>query len=218
MYMLQKQETFPIQSISFLDKDYPQEFREIGEDKPSCIYLLGNQQLLYAEKKVAIIGMRKCDQPGKEIAYKLGMEYAQKGYVVISGLALGCDTAAHLGCLDAEGHTIAIVASGLDRTHPKENKWLQDRISQNNGLLLSEQPVGVKANPTRLIARNRFQAALADFVIVVQSPLESGTMHTVRFAQKYGKAIYAVRYEEWNERNEGNKYLLEQEHARPIIL
>ena len=141
---------------------------------------------------------------------------AKNGEVVISGMALGCDTAAHQGCLSVNGKTIAIVASGLDITHPKENKPLQDRILQNEGLLLSEQVIGLKANPTRLIARNRLQAALCQKLIVAECPIHSGTMHTVRFAQKYEKKIYAGQFTHYNQGNSRNEYLLKNKIALPI--
>ena len=106
---------------------------------------------------------------------------------MVSGLALGCDAAAHRGCLDVKGGTIAIVGNGLDITHPRENKVLEDSILRNDGLMLSEQTIGVKANPTRLVARNRLQAALSEAVILAQCPAQSGSLHTMRFARKYGR-------------------------------
>ncbi len=77
------------------------------------------------------------------------------GYVIVSGLALGCDTAAHKGCLQADGRTIAVVASGLNITHPKCNKILQEEIVNNGGVIITEYPFGIKANPTRLVERCR---------------------------------------------------------------
>ena len=93
---------------------------------------------------------------------------------------MGCDTAAHRGCLDADGQTIAVVASGLDITHPKVNKSLQDEIIAKGGAILSEHPFGVKANPTKLVARCRMQVVLTQSVIVAQCPIISGTMYAVR--------------------------------------
>ena len=215
MRLLDRQRGMGIRTIPFHDIAFPVGLRRIGDDCPPLIHLLGNVELLDREA-VAIIGARQADKWGCEAAYTLGAEYAGKGDVIISGLALGCDAAAHRGCLDAWGNTIAIVATGLDRTHPKEHKPLQDLILAREGLLLSEQPIGVKANPTRLIARNRLQAALAQKVMVAQCPLASGTMHTVRFAQKYGKSIYAVSSRRYEEKNSGNKYLLEEGIAMPL--
>lgn len=89
-------------------------------------------------------------------------------------------------------------------------------ILANGGLLLSEQVIGVKANPTRLVARNRLQAALSQKVIVAQCPVESGTMHTVRFAQKYKKEIYASTYKKYDTNSSGNKLLIEENIAIPL--
>jgi DNA processing protein len=104
--------------------------------------------------------------------------------------------------------TIAIVATGLDLVHPKENIPLQEEILRKGGLILSEQPLGVKANPTRLVARNRLQAALSDEVVVAECPVHSGTMHTVRHAQKYRKTIKAAMFPYNKEENSGNSYII----------
>lgn len=104
--------------------------------------------------------------------------------------------------------TIAVVASGLNIVHPKANEFLQQEIIDKGGLIISEQPFGVKANPARLYARNRLQAALAQKVIVVQCAVESGTMNTVYFAHKYGCKVYAVAYGQYDEHNAGNEYIL----------
>ena len=154
-----------------------------------------------------------------------GVDFAKQGHPIVSGLALGCDTAAHRGCLDAGGQTIAIVASGLNRTHPKENKSLQEEIIRQGGLILSEHPFGVKANSTRLVARCRMQVVLSRQVIVAQCPIVSGTMYAVHFAREYDgdiygweNDVYAVAYDSYDEKSSGNRYLLEQGLAIPIKL
>lgn len=211
-----RQEDLEIRTYSIQDECYPSSLIEIGNDAPPLIHLLGNVSLLKRDKAVAIIGARAADKQGVAAAYSLGKRYAGDGAVVVSGLALGCDAAAHQGCLDAGGETIAIVASGLDITHPRENKPLQDRILANNGLLLSEQLIGTKANPTRLVARNRLQAALSHSVILAQCPEQSGSMHTMRFARKYKKTSFAVEYSSYSEINGGNRLLIESGMASPI--
>lgn len=213
--LLKRQEELGILTLPFHHPDFPESLRQIGHECPPLIHLLGNKSLLTRDS-VAIIGARKADRRGCAVAYKWGAEYAQRGKVVVSGLAAGCDAAAHRGCLDSRGGTIAIVATGLDITHPRENKNLQERILGNGGLLLSEQIIGVKANPTRLVARNRLQAALSEEIIVAQCPEHSGTMHTVRFAKKYGKKIYAVRYGRYGEESSGNQFLIDEGIAMPI--
>ena len=196
-------------TINKEDELFPEAFKAIGEDCPERIYAMGNLDLLKREHMVAIIGSRKATRTGNNKAYDLGVSYAKKGYVVVSGLALGCDASAHRGCMDADGGTIAIVATGLNLVHPRENIPLQEEILRKGGLILSEQPLGVKANPTRLVARNRLQAALSEEIVVAECPEHSGTMHTVRFAQKYGKKVKAARLPYDKEENSGNKYIID---------
>ena len=196
-------------TINKEDEFFPEAFKAIGEDCPERIYAMGNLDLLKREHMVAIIGSRKATRTGNSKSYDLGISYAKKGYVVVSGLALGCDASAHRGCMAADGGTIAIVATGLNLVHPRENIPLQEEILRKGGLILSEQPLGVKANPTRLVSRNRLQAALSEEVIVAECPKHSGTMHTVRFAQKYGKKVKAARLPYDKEENSGNKYIID---------
>ena len=196
-------------TINKEDEFFPEAFKAIGEDCLERIYAMGNLDLLKREHMVAIIGSRKATRTGNSKAYDLGISYAKKGYVVVSGLALGCDASAHRGCMAADGGTIAIVATGLNLVHPRENIPLQEEILRKGGLILSEHPLGVKANPTRLVSRNRLQAALSEEVIVAECPKHSGTMHTVRFAQKYGKKVKAARLPYDKEENSGNKYIID---------
>ena len=196
-------------TINKEDELFPEAFKAIGEDCPERIYAMGNLDLLKRERMVAIIGSRKATRTGNNKAYDLGVSYSKKGYVVVSGLALGCDASAHRGCMAADGGTIAIVATGLNLVHPRENIPLQEEILQKGGLILSEQPLGVKANPTRLVARNRLQAALSEEIVVAECPEHSGTMHTVRFAQKYSKKVKAARLPYDKEENSGNKYIID---------
>ena len=133
--------------ITYSDSLFPDELRKIP-DCPEVLYALGNTDLLTTGRKAAVIGARKADEAGIDAAYRLGYMYAEQGYTVVSGLAFGCDAAAHRGCIDAGGKTIAIVATGLDRVFPKEHKTLQESILSTGGLVISEQPPGVKASPS----------------------------------------------------------------------
>ena len=210
-------------TIPYYSEAYPHHFRHLREDAPPLIHVLGNKDLPNREDNVAIIGARAADKDGLDMAYGLAKQMGEQGHIVISGLALGCDTAAHRGCLDVGGQTIAVVASGLDITHPKVNKSLQDEIIAKGGTILSEHPFGVKANPTRLVARCRMQVVLTQSVIVAQCPIISGTMYAVRFAQEYHGVsfgwennVYSVQYDTQNELNSGNKFLLDYKLALPI--
>ena len=120
-------------------------------------------------------------------------------------------------CLQYAGiNPSQIMTSGLDIVHPKENAPLQQRILEKGGLILSEHPFGVKANPTRLIARNRLQAALSSTVILAECPQKSGSMHTMRFARKYHKRCLAVSYPEYSCVNAGNELLINSNRKRPV--
>ena len=214
--ILDKQEALGIVSFSCQDDNFPDRLLKIGNDGPAVIHCLGNVDLLKETKAVAIIGARAADREGNAKAYQLGKEYAENGNVIVSGLALGCDSSAHRGCLDAGGETIAIVGNGLDLVHPKENVSFQKEIVEKGGLILSEQVIGVKANPTRLVARNRLQAALSEAVILAQCPLQSGSMHTMRFARQYGKQSLAATFPRRTDANAGNYELIDNNLASPI--
>lgn len=214
--ILDRQERLGIIALSCQDSGFPKRLLAIGDDCPAVIYYKGNVQLLEVGKAVAVIGARSADREGNAKAYQLAADYTRRGYVIVSGLALGCDASAHRGCLDAQGETIAIVGNGLDITHPHENKSLEDAILRNGGLLLSEQPIGVKANPTRLVARNRLQAALSEAVILAQCPAQSGSLHTMRFARKYGKHSLAATFPRRTDANAGNYLLIDQGLAKGI--
>ncbi len=224
-YILERQAKAGVVTIPYYADEYPRHFCGLGNDAPPLIHVLGNRELLNREDNVTIIGSRAADRDGLAAASRMAEQIGGAGHVVISGLAEGCDTAAHRGCLDAGGQTVAIVASGMDIVYSKSNKALQDEILANGGIILSEHPFGVKANPTRLVARCRMQVVLTQSVIVAQCPVVSGTMYAVHFAQEYNEysydgwesSIYAVSFAEWNERNSGNEYLLDSGRAVPII-
>lgn len=202
-------------SIQILDKatnGFPEKLYQLKDLCPDRIFVRGNQTLLNSnEEYVAIIGSRDITPEEYDSAYQLGAKFSTS--VVISGLARGVDAAAHNGCVNQGGRTIAVVATGLDRVYPKENAILQAKILLNDGLILSEQPRGVKANPTRLIARTRLQVALADKVIVVCCEIHSGTMHAANFARRHGIPIFAI-----DNLREGNRFLIENQIAAPMIL
>lgn len=200
---------------------YPEEFFNCFNydmtkgNAPFELYALGDLRLLRRapgfQQRVAIIGSRKPDEHGLDVAYRLGKYHSSE--IVVSGLALGIDTAAHRGCLDGGGRTVAVVGTGFDRVHPKENADLQSDIIARGGLIVSEQPPGTKANPRTLIARTRIQMAMADKVIVVECERESGTMHAVEFGRLFRRPIFALDCD-WS----GNRYLIDNKIAKPFKL
>ena len=169
--------------------DYPKSFEDLGDNAPTVLYALGNVELLNQGRKIAVIGSRRVSEEGYETAYQYAKLQVLQGNVIVSGLALGCDTAAHRGALDAGGLTIAVVGSGLDCCHPIENEGLLNDIINNDGLILTEYELGQPAKPFRLTARCRLQAALADEIYVAECRVKSGTMRTIKWAQHLGRPI-----------------------------
>lgn len=214
--ILSAQRNAGVGTISCFDVDYPKSLLEI-DDFPPLIHYLGDSSLFSKLNQVAVVGARNADRQGCEAAWKLGYEFG-KDHIVVSGLAAGCDTAAHRGCLEAGGRTVAVVATGLDTVFPQENEDLQKDILRSGGAVLSEQLFGAEAKPKYLVARNRLQAALANTVIVAQCPERSGTLHTVKFAQRYHKDVKAWRFTVRNEANAGNFALIGSGVASSIVL
>jgi DNA processing protein len=138
--------------------------------------------------------------------------FGEEEFWVISGLALGCDAAAHRGCLEAGGKTSAILAHGLDETHPRKHMSLAQEILDSGGALWSEYPPGTPPRNHQYVQRNRLQTGLSRGVIVVEAGPDSGTMHTARFALEQGKTLscLASRDENGKRLKSGNDVLLEQ--------
>ena len=216
--IFEKQETLGVKTLSIQDENYPGRLKAIGKEAPVLIHCLGNVELLKEDKAVAIIGAREAGKEGLDIAYHLGKKYAEAGFIIISGLATGCDKAAHEGCLGVGGKTIAIVGSGLDIVHPVENELLQRRVLEAGGLVLSEQLLKQKATPRTLVARNRLQAALSQSVILAECPIKSGSRYTMNFTRRYNKVCYAIKFPERTEANAGNFYLIDNNLAEPLTI
>lgn len=176
----------------FLDDDpeYPAPLREIPW-APFGIYSLGS----FGEPTsslMAIVGTRKATPIGKDIARKFSGELARAGCVVVSGLALGIDTAAHEGCLAAGGRTIAVLANGLDYFYPRSNENLAKKIIEKNGALISEYPLGSPTLPYRFLERNRIVSGLSRGILIVEAPKQSGALVTARFATEQNREVFVI--------------------------
>jgi len=163
-----------------------------------------------ASPKIAIVGTRRSDPEAEDFIESLAAELALAGATIISGGALGIDAAAHRGALMARGATVAILASGLGRPYPRQNKPLFDEIARSGGALLSAY--AAKAPPTkfRFHARNRLIAGVSDAVIVAQAPRRSGALSTAESARRLGKPLYIVPSAPWDPLAEGSLRLLER--------
>ncbi|MDO5009450.1 MAG: DNA-processing protein DprA [Intestinibacter bartlettii] len=204
-----------IKVTNIFNDDFPQKLKDI-KDRAILIFYRGDLNCLYEKKSIAVIGTRTPTKKGEEIGESLGYYYAKEGFVVVSGLANGCDTAAHKGCLKAGGKTVATLPCGLDKCYPNANNDLANEIVKKGGCLISEYKIGTNPSKEKFIQRDRLQAALSLGVAVVECAIECGTMHTVGFAQKYKKKIAVSLHNETKsdiETVKGNLYLLENKGA-----
>ena len=161
------------------------------ENAPPALILRGNAALL-CPISVAMVGARNASAAACRFARQLGHDLASEGVVVVSGLARGIDTAAHVGALGAaNGQTIAVIACGIDIVFPPENAELQERIAQD-GLLITEHPPGIEPLARHFPQRNRIIAGLALGTVVVEAAPRSGSLITARLAGEAGREVMAV--------------------------
>lgn len=179
-----------IKVIKCGDGAYPKKLENIYA-KPQVLYVLGNEKLLN-DKSIAVIGCRDCTNYGLKNSYKFAYELARKGVCIISGLARGIDSYAHIGALKAEGKTVAVLGCGLDIVYPPENFELYKAIIKNNGAIITEYPLGTKPEKMNFPIRNRIISGMSDGVLVVEAKKRSGTMITVGYALEQGKDVYAI--------------------------
>lgn len=179
-----------IKMITIFDEKYPQNLRNIY-DPPVVLYIRGNENIIN-EFSIAIIGSRVCSNYGKQVAKQFAYNLSKYNINIVSGLAKGIDTYAHVGTIQAKKTTIAVIGSGLDIIYPEENKQLYEEIIKNNGAIISEYIVGTKPEKLNFPKRNRIISGLSKGILVVEANKKSGTFITVDFALEQGKNIYAV--------------------------
>ncbi|MGT2929773.1 DNA-processing protein DprA [Streptococcus dentasini] len=175
-------------SLSILDKEYPMDLAEIY-NPPVLLFYQGNLSLL-SENKLSVVGSRNCSQMGVSAVQKIIKELGNH-FVIVSGLARGIDTAAHLASLKNGGKTIAVVGSGLDLPYPKENRELQDYLAKYH-LIISEYEPGQPPLKYHFPERNRIIAGLSRGTLVVEAKQRSGSLITCERAMEEGRDVYAV--------------------------
>ena len=170
------------------NKFYPKLLKEIPSP-PLKIYFLGQ---LPDEKslKVAIVGTRKATKEGRILAKFISKSLAKTGATIISGLAMGIDTAAHEGALEADGKTIAVLANGLDEIYPAQNEKLAEKIIKSGGGIISEYPVKTPPYKNQFLERNRIVSGLSHATIIIEAPLISGSLATARLAAEQGREVF----------------------------
>lgn len=205
-----------IRAFSFHDPGYPERFRGIP-DPPAVLFVRGSGDGLHPEKAVAVVGTREPTPCGEKVAKSWARQAVEAGFVVVSGLARGCDTRAHEGCLEAGGVTVAVLAHGLDGVYPPENRGLADGILAAGGCLVAEYPAGSRPVRRNFVERDRLQSGLSDAVLLVETEIGGGAMHTARFARDQGRPVGCLdRPGHAGPRTEGNRKLVAEGQAEPI--
>ncbi|MDP8253716.1 MAG: DNA-processing protein DprA [Candidatus Kaelpia aquatica] len=192
--------------VSILDKDYPEDLKNIP-DAPIVLYVKGVLDNLGFN--VAVIGSRKASPYGLSTAKRLSGQLASLGVTVISGMARGIDSAAHKGALEVGGRTVAALGSGLLNIYPPENIELAKQISKN-GAVISEFPLRTAPLRENFPRRNRIISGLSKGVIVVEAALRSGALITADLALDQGRDIFAVPGEVDSPTSCGTNYLIKQ--------
>lgn len=205
-YMIENE----IDIISIHDEEYPYILKEIY-DPPISLYSKGDKTILN-KTAIGIVGCREATEYGKSATKYFAYHLAKKGINIISGLAKGVDSYAHIGAVCAQmeennpqvtsyphmdkisrcGKTIAIVGNGLDIIYPKENEILTKQIVEEGGVILSEYPLGTKPDKMNFPARNRIISGMSKGILVVEAKEKSGTLITVDFALEQGRDVFVV--------------------------
>ena len=194
------------------EDDYPSQLKEIS-DAPAILCKKGNLSQVN-EKAVAIVGTTTPTDLGILATLELSTRLTQAGVTVVSGLAEGIDTSAHLGVLYANGTTVGVVGSDLLSIYPNEKRELADRICES-GALFSEHPFTTQSTPANLIRRNRLISGLAMATIVVEAEENGGAVSTARFALEQGRFVCAYNWNDRSRLSEGPRKLIQQ-GAYPI--
>jgi DNA processing protein len=191
--------------ITAAEEAYPLALAAI-DDAPPVISVLGNPGLMN-KPCIAMVGARNASVNGRKFSEKLSKDLGTMGMVVVSGLARGIDTSAHIGALQAG--TIAVVAGGIDIIYPEENKKLYEEIKEK-GLLIAESPLSQTPFAQSFPRRNRIVSGLSKAVVVVEATMRSGSLITARLAGEQGRDLYAVPGHPLDPRAEGPNHLIRE--------
>lgn len=206
--------------VGYYDSEFPDVLRktvnEEGKlDPPLILWYRGDFSITQLPG-FAVIGTREATPEGIAGGTYLAGEFAKRGFNIVSGLAIGCDTCGHKGALKVSGKTTAILANGLDHKsiYPPENQDLAEEIVENGGLLISEYRIGTPVNRYNLVARDRLQSGLSLATLVVQTGEHGGTMHAATATLKAGKPLYTMLFKNdatnQHEKCLGNALLVKQ--------
>ena len=207
-------ETHSVQYVCKSDLNWPKRLNDLGRSKPLGVFYKGNYEVLDQES-ISIVGTRKSSTYGNSIAGEFAFDLASIGFNVVSGGAIGIDTASHHGALNAQGKTICVQANGLHKLYPSKNEILFDKITQN-GLMISEYPP--ERNPTKnyFLDRNRIIAALSKSTMVVEAAEISGALSTARHALRMQRLVLAVPGSIHSKSSAGTNELIRNREAESV--
>jgi DNA processing protein len=206
-----------VTALSLFDDLYPARLRAI-HDPPPVLFVQGSIDVLRRDKLVAIVGTREPTAFGCTATEELTKTLAAESWAVVSGLAKGVDTLAHGAALKYGTETVAILAGGLDRIYPAENKELAAAIVDRGGALVAEQRWGARPQRSAFVQRNRIQTALSVAVVITQTGLIGGTMHTARHAAAQGRPVFCPVPYAQHDKSEGLRVLLQEPARRLCVL
>ena len=216
---IKKSEKENVKLITIEDENYPELLKEI-HDPPYLLYVKGNLERKFYG--IGIVGTRNPTFYGLKMAEKFAMELSSFGFIIISGLARGIDTAAHTGTIKVKGKTIGVLGSGFDHFYPPENIGLVEKIIENNGAVITEFPFGTFPEKRNFPMRNRIISGLSKGIIVVEAGQKSGALITANLALEQGREVFAIPGKVDTLTSKGTNQLLKEgailvENANDII-
>jgi len=189
---LEKMHKENIQVVSFLDKKYPRLLKET-HNPPYVLFYKGNIENI-TEETIAIVGSRKFTQYGKQVTERIVEELIAQNILIVSGMALGIDSIAHITTVKNKKRTVAVLGSGLDQQniYPSSNRGLAEEIIANQGLLISEYPIGTLPLKHNFPMRNRIISGLSLGTVVIEAGESSGALITSKFALEQNREVFAI--------------------------
>jgi len=198
------------QIIGIDDEKYPRLLKEIGSHAPKKLYYKGNWSDDIFENCLAVVGSRHLTGYGRRITERFVTEIAISGITIVSGFMYGGDEAAHSAAVKVGGRTIAVMPCGIDIIHPAYQEKLYNDILDNNGLIISEYEGKFLPISWSYVKRNRIVAGLSKAVLVIEAGLNSGSLITAGYAEKYNRKIFAVPGQITSDVSEGTIKLIKE--------
>jgi len=210
---MQALDEYNITPLFYLDNDYPEALTYF-EDSPLVLYAKGDLTTLQANYILAVVGTRKPTLYGKQVCKKIITDLVEAGVrpVIVSGLAYGIDYCAHQTALELGLKTVAVLANGLDTVYPSSHRNIARKIEEN-GLLLSENPVNTRLEPKLFVRRNRIIAGLARATLIVESGSKGGALITANYSNIYKKTTFAIPGRINDEKSAGCNWLIKNNQA-----